>query len=467
MARCSEVAQIIGREVRDTDLLGHTDRGHACAGVPRRRLRALRARHQPAGSRYRAPRLPDALRIAVGAACYPTHAVDADSLKRQALSRPLVNWRGGLHAPPPIRTEARQPGGGLCQRVASYNAATHAQQRSRLRLPVSLFLSLPPALFAQDTPTEKEAARDVLKKMAALEQSLDVPALVARLDRRQRGARPGRRAREGADGERAPRHGRRHRHAPRDRIRGETVGRQAHRLSAQARLQRRDGDRRAVDRVRREVQAEQRQPGARRSSSSTTRCAAPKAPSTAISTARRDRSAWRRRSRWPSISTRTKTPGSVIVYGTPGEEMMPPNAKTVMHDGARVRRRRRHRPQPRVVSATSRPAPGFGTCCLNIIGAKYTFSGAPTHQMTPWNGRNALTAVIQLFNNIDAVRVQHPARSADPGHHPRRRHGAERGARSHRRRLLHPLSRRGVPRSRSWSSSTTRRRRRRSRPAPR
>jgi len=53
---------------------------------------------------------------------------------------------------------------------------------------------------------------------------------------------------------------------------------------------------------------------------------------------------------------------------------------------------------------TSRPAPGFGTCCLNIDGVKYTFSGAPAHQMTAWNGRNALTAVIHLFDNIDAVR---------------------------------------------------------------
>src|SRR4029077_5924189 len=34
----------------------------------------------------------------------------------------------------------------------------------------------------QDTPTEKEAAREVLKKMSALEQSLDVPALVTRLN---------------------------------------------------------------------------------------------------------------------------------------------------------------------------------------------------------------------------------------------------------------------------------------------
>ena len=35
------------------------------------------------------------LRIAVGAACYPTHAVDAPSLRRQAATRPIVNWRGG------------------------------------------------------------------------------------------------------------------------------------------------------------------------------------------------------------------------------------------------------------------------------------------------------------------------------------------------------------------------------------
>ena len=55
-------------------------------------------------------------------------------------------------------------------------------------------------------------------------------------------------------------------------------------------------------------------------------------------------------------------------------------------------------------SVTSRPAPGFGTCCLNIVGAKYTFSGAPAHQLQSWNGRNALEAVIHFFNNIDSVR---------------------------------------------------------------
>ena len=51
---------------------------------------------------------------------------------------------------------------------------------------IALFLAAILALAAdsvpaQETPTEREAAREVLKKMAALEQSLDVPALVARL----------------------------------------------------------------------------------------------------------------------------------------------------------------------------------------------------------------------------------------------------------------------------------------------
>jgi amidohydrolase len=100
---------------------------------------------------------------------------------------------------------------------------------------------------------------------------------------------------------------------------------------------------------------------------------------------------------------RTNTPGTVVVYGCPGEEMMPPNAKTVMHqahifDGADIIVRSHSS------IATSRPAPGFGTCCLNIDGVKYTFSGAPAHQMTSWNGRNALEAVIHLFENIDSVR---------------------------------------------------------------
>jgi amidohydrolase len=101
--------------------------------------------------------------------------------------------------------------------------------------------------------------------------------------------------------------------------------------------------------------------------------------------------------------TRTKTPGSVVVFGAPGEEMMPPNAKTVMYD-AGVFNGMDVLVRSHSTSVTTRAAPGFGTCCMNIDGVKYTFYGAPAHQLTAWNGRNALEAVIHLFNNIDAIR---------------------------------------------------------------
>src|SRR5436189_707031 len=101
--------------------------------------------------------------------------------------------------------------------------------------------------------------------------------------------------------------------------------------------------------------------------------------------------------------TRTHTPGTVTFYGTPGEEMMPPEAKTVMmeagvFEGADIIVRSHS------FATTSRSAAGFGTCCMNIDGVKYTFYGAPAHQLTSWNGRNAIEAVIKLFNNIDSVR---------------------------------------------------------------
>ncbi len=95
-------------------------------------------------------------------------------------------------------------------------------------------------------------------------------------------------------------------------------------------------------------------------------------------------------------------PGNIIVYGTPGEEMMPV-AKTIMYkagvfNGADVVVRSHS------TSATGRAAPGFGTCCMNIDGVHYIYSGAPAHQLTSWAGRNALEAVIHLFNNVDSMR---------------------------------------------------------------
>jgi GGDEF domain-containing protein len=90
-----EVARIIGHEVRDTDLLGNTE-----AGVLS--LVLLDADYENATrvidrlmQRIDDYEFTTPLRISVGAACYPTHAVDSRSLKQEALSHPVVNWRGG------------------------------------------------------------------------------------------------------------------------------------------------------------------------------------------------------------------------------------------------------------------------------------------------------------------------------------------------------------------------------------
>jgi diguanylate cyclase (GGDEF)-like protein len=95
-----EVAQIIGREVRDTDVLGHTGKGTLALVLLDTDFEHSSRVIDRVVSRIENYEFQNALRIAVGAACYPTHASDAESLKRQAISRPLVNWRSGLRSSP-------------------------------------------------------------------------------------------------------------------------------------------------------------------------------------------------------------------------------------------------------------------------------------------------------------------------------------------------------------------------------
>lgn len=256
--------------------------------------------------------------------------------------------------------------------------------------------------FAQETDTEKAAARDVLKKMAALEQSLDVPGLIAKLTasdatRDQVVAR----AKELMDKELLalsddisthPEIGfeekrsvskltdylRQHNFS----IETGTAG-----LSTAFVAKYRGNNGAPHLGIIVEYDALRGTKGAFHGDQHSAQGPVGLAAAVAIS-------------EW---LTRTHTPGSVTVFGTPGEEMMPPNAKTEMHmahafDGMDVIVR------SHASSQTSRPAPGFGTCCMNIVGAKYTFSGAPAHQLQSWNGRNALEAVIHFFNNIDSVR---------------------------------------------------------------
>src|SRR3954452_7883076 len=268
---------------------------------------------------------------------------------------------------------------------------------------LSVCLLLPLPILAQDTPTERDAARDVLKKMDALEQSLDIPGIVARLtapsaDRDRVVAR----AKELMDKDLLAMADDIATHPEIGFEEKRSIGKlidylRQHNFSVEtgsaglstafvAKFKGNNGS--PTMGVILEYDALRGTKGAFHGDQHSAQ--GPVGIAAAVAVAE-----WLQR---------TKSPGSVVVYGTPGEEMMPPNAKTVMHeahvfDGADIVVR------SHATSQTSRPAPGFGTCCLNIIGAKYTFSGAPTHQMTPWNGRNALQAVIQMFNNIDAARI--------------------------------------------------------------
>lgn len=88
-----EFAQIIGREVRDTDLIGHTDEGMLAISLLDTDFEHSARVIDRVVSRMESHEFPTTLRVAVGAACYPTHAIDAGSLKRQAISHPLVSWR--------------------------------------------------------------------------------------------------------------------------------------------------------------------------------------------------------------------------------------------------------------------------------------------------------------------------------------------------------------------------------------
>ena len=94
-----EVAELVGREVRDTDLLGKTDKGMLSLVLLDADFDSSARVIDRLVSRIDSYDFPNPLRISVGAACYPTHAVDSDSLKRQAVSRPVVSWRGGPSLP--------------------------------------------------------------------------------------------------------------------------------------------------------------------------------------------------------------------------------------------------------------------------------------------------------------------------------------------------------------------------------
>lgn len=271
---------------------------------------------------------------------------------------------------------------------------------------VALVIGLP--LFAQDTQTEKEAAHDVLRQMGELEKTLDIPGLVAKLTAPDSGRdQVVERAKQLMDSELLA--------LGDDITKNPEIGFQEtrsveklmqylkkHNFEMEQGIA---GLRTAfVGRYKRnpetpkatgpnlgivlEYDALRGTKGAFHGDQHSTQGPIGMAAAIAIA----------------EYMDEKKLPGNVYVFGTPAEEMMPPPSKTVMND-AGVFKGMDIMIRSHAVQATVRPAPGFGTCCLNIDGVKYTFSGAPAHQMTAWNGRNALEGVIHLFENIDSVRA--------------------------------------------------------------
>jgi amidohydrolase len=269
-----------------------------------------------------------------------------------------------------------------------------------------LYTALPLCLFAQETPTERDAARDVLRKMSELEKSIDVPTLVERVTANN----PARdqvvaRARElmdkellamGDDITRHPEIG-----FQEDRsVEKLTTYLKAHGFEVTmgvanlktafiARYKGRNASNTSSPNLGVILEYDALRGTTRAFHGDQHSTQGPIGMAAAIAIA--------------EAMDRTHAPGTLTVFGTPGEEMMPPNAKVDMFK-AGVFNGMDILVRSHSTSTTSRAAAGFGTCCLNIDGVKYTFSGAPAHQMTPWAGRNALEAVIHLFNNIDAIR---------------------------------------------------------------
>jgi amidohydrolase len=97
-----------------------------------------------------------------------------------------------------------------------------------------------------------------------------------------------------------------------------------------------------------------------------------------------------------------RLPGRIRVYGTPAEEVGPPSKvamwKAGVFQGADILVRSHGSGE------TERARAGFGVCCLNINEVKYVFEGTPAHQRQSWSGRNALSAAVQFYTAVDHLR---------------------------------------------------------------
>ncbi len=84
-----EIARLISREVRETDLLAHTGQGRLSIVLLDADMPNSMGVIERLMSRLDHYEFTQPLAIEVGAACCPTHGADVDSLRRAAESRPV------------------------------------------------------------------------------------------------------------------------------------------------------------------------------------------------------------------------------------------------------------------------------------------------------------------------------------------------------------------------------------------
>ena len=84
-----EIARLVSRDVRETDLLAHTDRGRLSVVLLDADLQNSLRVIERVTSRLDHYDFAQPLTIEIGAACCPTHGSDADTLRRAAESRPV------------------------------------------------------------------------------------------------------------------------------------------------------------------------------------------------------------------------------------------------------------------------------------------------------------------------------------------------------------------------------------------
>ena len=91
----TEIAGLVEQVMRDQDLLGHMDGGIlALVLLDSDYERALRVAERITAGLESQP-LAESIKITIGAACYPTHAMGAASLQRWALSHSVATCRPG------------------------------------------------------------------------------------------------------------------------------------------------------------------------------------------------------------------------------------------------------------------------------------------------------------------------------------------------------------------------------------